>query len=63
MCYTIMKYFLLLKKHNLKYIFRLEDSNHNLLEESPESYIGEYEKPSLSYKFREIFEHNKKTLK
>lgn len=43
-----------------KYIFRLEDSNHNLLEESPESYIGEYEKPSLSYKFREIFEHNKK---
>ena len=42
-----------------KYSFKLEDESLGLLEESPLFYIGEYETPSLRYKFREILEHDK----
>lgn len=42
-----------------KYYFQLEDENYKLLEKSEEIYIGEYETPSLTYKFNEIFVHDK----
>lgn len=42
-----------------KYNFQLKDENLNTIEEGPDTYIGEYEKPSLSYKFREVFENDK----
>ena len=42
-----------------KYNFQLKDENYNIIEESPDTYIGEYEKPSLSFKFKEVFENNR----
>lgn len=42
-----------------KYNFQLRDENLNTIEEGPDTYIGEYEKPSLSYKFREVFENDR----
>lgn len=38
-----------------KYYFELLDKNNNLIERSEDFYIGEYETPSISYKFNEVF--------
>lgn len=41
------------------YKFSLLDEKGQVIEESPDIYIGEYEKPFLFYKFRTVFENNK----
>ena len=41
-----------------RYSFELYDNNKNLLEVSDNFYIGEYETPSISYRFNEIFIHD-----